>query len=430
MMFIMKFINSIYLEFNHLFRHKGILRRIGIFFVRGPLFNFYNLTFCRVLISSIKKLSIDGSKIDNSLNTTKDHINNAVNWICTNQKLQPDDGVPATVSFCFGKIISSGSFPEVTGYIIKTLFDYSKIFNSGDVFESAIKACEFELNFQNEKGWFPEGSVGTLKGPSVFNTGQIVHGLIRGFNETGDDKYLTSCIKACDWIIQVQRADGAWNNFNYRNLPRTYDSKVSESLLEVSKITDNKKYVQSAQRNLNYVLINQKNNGWFYNCDNTIENNHEPLLHLIGYTIDGLLNCYQLTGEEMYYKASKISLEKLMHKFEITKKPLPERFFSNWSSNSNSLCVTGLAQISLCWANLYNISSDNRFLNAALKMNDVLKSIQFNYGGPRISGSLPGSYPFWGDYSSYAINSWGVKYYIDALIAEYLIKSKLINELT
>ena len=150
----MKFINSIYLEFNHLFRHKGILRRIGIFFVRGPLFNFYNLTFCRVLISSIKKLSIDGSKIDNSLNTTKDHINNAVNWICTNQKLQPDDGVPATVSFCFGKIISSGSFPEVTGYIIKTLFDYSKIFNSGDVFESAIKACEFELNFQNEKGWF------------------------------------------------------------------------------------------------------------------------------------------------------------------------------------------------------------------------------------------------------------------------------------
>jgi hypothetical protein len=424
----MKIIDKIYFKYNHLFRNKGIMRRAGIFFVRGPIFNFYNPTFIRLIISCFKTLKIQSYKKQDSVYTTSDHIDKAVNWICITQNNQPDDGVPATISFCCGKVISSGSFPEVTGYIIKTLFDYSTIFNSLEVFESAVKACEFELNYQNDDGWFPEGSIGSLKGPSVFNTGQIVHGLIRAFHETGDDKYLTSCIKACDWIIKVQRADGAWSNYNYRNLPRTYDSKVSESLLEVSKITDNKEYVQSAQRNLNYVLINQKFNGWFYNCDNTIENNHAPLLHLIGYTIDGLLNCYKLTGEEIYYKASKTPLEKLMHKFEITKKPLPERFFSNWSSNSTSICVTGLAQISLCWSNLYNINDDNRFLNAALKMNDILKSIQFNYGGSKIYGSLPGSYPFWGDYSSYAINSWGVKYYIDALISEYLIKSKLIQE--
>tara|TARA_B100000315_G_scaffold204817_1_gene198371 strand:- start:1895 stop:3037 length:1143 start_codon:yes stop_codon:yes gene_type:complete len=376
----------------------------------------------------MKILDIERLKIDDSLDATKEHIDKAINWILINQNRQPDGGVPATISFYFGRIISSGSFPEVTGYIIKTLFDYAKVFDSLSAFESAIKASEFELQFQNENGSFPGGGVGSLKGPSVFNTGQIVHGLIRAYIETNDDKYLQSCIRACDWIIEVQRPDGAWNNYNYRNLARTYDSKVSEPLLEVAKITNNIIYVNSATSNLDYILTNQKFNGWFYNCDNTVENNNAPLLHLIGYTIDGLLNCYRLTGEDKYLKAAKIPLEKLMHKFEISKKPLPERLFSNWTSNSNCYCVTGLAQISLCWAVLYTINEDYRLLNAALKMNDVLKTMQFNFGGPKILGSLPSSYPFWGDYNSYAINSWGVKYYIDSLIQEYQIKMKL-NEI-
>tara|TARA_B100001964_G_C14204800_1_gene587560 strand:+ start:394 stop:1680 length:1287 start_codon:yes stop_codon:yes gene_type:complete len=421
----MKVLDTVLFNFHQLLSHRRVLRKIALFAFRGPLFNFINPIFLRVFFNTIGKINTEKVRVDVGIEGTKNHINMALNWITVNQTLQPDDGVSSTTTFFLGRIVNSGSFPEVTGYIIKTLFDYANIFNSSACFESALKAADFELRFQNSDGSFPEGVVGALRGPSVFNTGQIVHGLNRAYRESEDEKYLEACIKACNWIIKVQRADGAWRAFNYRNIARTYDSKVSESLLEVARITNDDKYIDAAKRNLNFVISNQKKNGWFYNCDNTIENNHIPLLHLIGYTIDGLLNSYIILHEEIYLESSRKVLEKLLHKFEIEKTPLSGRHSSTWTSSSKSICVTGLAQISLCWSIMYEITEDFRFLNAAFKMNDVLKSMQLKFGGKKIRGSLPGSYPFWGEYSSYAINSWGVKYFIDSLLKEYRIKKEL-----
>ena len=77
---------------------------------------------------------------------------------------------------------------------------------------------------------------------------------------------------------------------------------------------------------------------------------------------------------------------------------------------------------------VFEITHDYRYLNGALKTNDFLKSIQLKSKDERVKGALPASYPIWGDYSSYTINSWGVKYYMDALIQEYKIKKNLLVE--
>ncbi len=61
-------------------------------------------------------------------------------------------------------------------------------------------------------------------------------------------------------------------------------------------------------------------------------------------------------------------------------------------------------------------------------MNDYLKAIQHLKGSIYIKGSLPASYPIWGDYGPWVINSWGIKYFIDALILEHKHKVKIIED--
>lgn len=391
------------------------------------LINMFNPVFRHMMCKSL--WPDKSTNIPDSLEFTKKCIDKGVKWILVHQDFQPDGGVTSRVTFSMWRLIVGTSYPEVTGYIIPTLFNYASIFGSSQAFDAAVKAADFELPLQHLAGYFPGGAVGSLPHPSVFNSSQIVHGLVRAYKETNDIKYIESATKACHWICSVQDGDGAWGKFNYLGMKRVYDAKVCEALLETGNVIGSNDFLTSVNRNLDFVLRHQKDNGWFFNCDNSYKKNNAPLTHTIGYTIQGLLACYFLTLREDLLLAATKTLNVLMHRFELDKKLLPGRLFSNWKAASASSCVTGDAQISLCWMDMYRITEDFRYLNAALKMNDLLKKIQYNCSFKEIDGSLPASYPFWGDYGQCSVNSWGVKFYIDALIQEYLIKKKMIEEM-
>ena len=126
-----------------------------------------------------------------------------------------------------------------------------------------------------------------------------------------------------------------------------------------------------------------------------------------------------------YLNSAKKTLYRLFRKFELTKELLAGRFTENWQPAVKSVCVTGCAQISICWQRLYQLENDIRYFNAALKMNDNLKRLQLLSGSRMIRGGLPSSYPIWGDYSPYTINSWGIKYFIDSLFLEQKILTDL-----
>jgi hypothetical protein len=55
--------------------------------------------------------------------------------------------------------------------------------------------------------------------------------------------------------------------------------------------------------------------------------------------------------------------------------------------------------------------------------------MQYQSKYEEIDGGLPGSYPLWGDYCPNAINSWGIKYFIDALLMELELKEKIMEEI-
>jgi hypothetical protein len=64
------------------------------------------------------------------------------------------------------------------------------------------------------------------------------------------------------------------------------------------------------------------------------------------------------------------------------------------------------------------VTGDLRYLNAALKMNEMLKQLLPFKGRRGVVGGVAGSYPIWGAYQPMRFISWGCKFLADALMLE------------
>ena len=114
------------------------------------------------------------------------HLAAAVDWLCRAQDVrndQPDaGGVSAGWSFEDGWL---PSYPETTGYIIETMLAAAKSLQRPELVERARRMIDWELSIQLPDGAFPGhfGEPGSR--PVIFNTGQIMHGLIAGHTQLG-----------------------------------------------------------------------------------------------------------------------------------------------------------------------------------------------------------------------------------------------------
>jgi hypothetical protein len=68
------------------------------------------------------------------------------------------------------------------------------------------------------------------------------------------------------------------------------------------------------------------------------------------------------------------------------------------------------------------VTDDLRYLNAALKMNEMMKPLIPARGGRGVFGGVGGSYPIWGRYQPLRYLSWGNKFFADALLLERRLK--------
>jgi hypothetical protein len=69
-------------------------------------------------------------------------------------------------------------YPETTDYIIETFIDASEALKRPDLIGRAHRMIDWELSVQYADGAFPKhyGEPGSK--PVIFNTGQIIHGLL------------------------------------------------------------------------------------------------------------------------------------------------------------------------------------------------------------------------------------------------------------
>jgi hypothetical protein len=348
--------------------------------------------------------------------TTDRALRSVVDWILRAQ--QADGGIAAYYSLCTGY---SDSYPEVTGYIIPTLYDFGRLTEQAAARHAAERATRWLLSLQMSSGAFPGGlhrsdsGRESLAQPSVFNTGQVLQGLVRSHAETGSAQILERAVAAGDWLASIQQTDGSWSGeATYQGTAHTYYSMVSWALAQLASESKDPRHAAAADRNIDWVLAHVKPSGW---ADGVNLRGHPAYLHFIAYVIQGTLECGILRRRDDAIQAAANAAWVLLRKFE-THKRLLGTYEPDFTGGHNFSCLTGNAQISCVWLRLFEVTGDLRYLNAALKMNEFLKqSISLN-GSRGIAGGVAGSYPIWGAYQPMRFISWGSKFLADALMLE------------
>jgi hypothetical protein len=341
-------------------------------------------------------------------------LNKAIDWLMYSGQQMKDNGFG---SFHINSKWST-SYVETTGYIITSLVDYSQQFHRNDVFDRAVDAAKWLVSVQRPSGGWQGARIADDQPEIVFNTGQVLRGLLSVYNINKDETLLNAARKACDWLCEIQHPEGYWEKNAFLNARRVYDSFVDAPLLAVCQITGDEKYKTAALKNIRWIQTQQNENGWFKNCDNTIKHNDRPILHTISYTIDGLIDSALILNDPSILAIAVKPADTLFDIFN-KKKFLNGRFDQHWNGSEYPIC-TGCAQIAIIWMKLYKITSNLQYLNAALKMNDFLIFVQSRMANEpdNTKGAIPGSFPLWGKYEPFAFPNWATKFFSDSLLLE------------
>jgi hypothetical protein len=341
----------------------------------------------------------------------REALEQAVHWLTVAQDRSGAGGVASYEFYGW-----TNGYPEVTGYIIPTIWDCRHALGRLELAERAVRMSNWELEIQTEDGGWEGGVVGDNQPPIVFNTGQVVRGLLRTHKETGEQCYLDAVVLAADWIVEVQEEDGSWTRANYRGLKRVYDSYVSAPLARAAKATGQRAYEEAAIRNCEFVLRQQHENGWFDLCDNSPFFVEAPVTHAIGYTIDGLLEAGELLGRNDFILAAAKAADGVIEAISPSGR-LAGRLDARWRPAVSWVCLTGSAQIGIALLKLHAQTGEVRYADAARRLANFLIYVQrLNAIGEVRRGALPGSYPVWGTYAPLKYPCWAAKYLVDMLL--------------
>lgn len=165
-----------------------------------------------------------------------------------------------------------------------------------------------------------------------------------------------------------------------------------------------------------WTLRQEHGEGWFdHNC---LNDNDAPLLHTMAYTSRGLLECGVILSDQSYIDAASRTADCLVSRLRKNGS-IAGRFNRKWQASATWSCLTGVAQMSLVWQRLYEVTGNEEYIEAARKANVFLRGRQDTTNrNPGIRGGIAGSYPITGDYGKYRFLNWAAKFYVDALMRE------------
>ncbi|RFC31603.1 MAG: Squalene-hopene cyclase C-terminal domain-containing protein [Candidatus Nitrotoga sp. MKT] len=345
------------------------------------------------------------------------HLVGVIDWLCRAQDIrdgQPDaGGVSAGWSFEDGWL---PSYPETTGYIIETFLAANKVLDRPDLEKRAQRMIDWELSIQQNDGAFPGhfGEAGSR--PVIFNTGQIMHGMLAGYLQLGRQECLTAAVKAGLWLVRQQDADGCWHRFEHNDVPHVYNTRGTWALAATGLIANEPELTQAARRNLDWALNQQTTSGWF--CTNAFTPDKAPFTHTIAYAIRGFLESGILLDDARYLSAA-LTAARGMAQVQRADGWLAGTYTDNWMPCANYSCLTGVAQMSLNWTRLAQDGSAPEFReNARRAIGYVKRTQRLNDADEAARGGIAGSSPIWGDYSRFEYPNWAAKFFADALMMD------------
>ena len=338
----------------------------------------------------------------------QEHLAAAISWLKRAHDVTPDDGVSWGYSL---KGRWRPSYRETSGYIATTFFDVAQQLKDDDCWQRAVVISKWLVQMQNADGSISDPRYGS--GGIVFDTGQVLLGLVRAFEETQEPLFLQAAERAGDWLVEVADTQGRWLQNTHCGIPHVYNTRVAWALLKLNALSPSLDRERVARANLDWAL-NQQQNGWFEQC--AFKQGVAPFTHTIAYAIRGLLESGLLLGEQKYIDAAvrgaEVSLEHLRCDGFI-----PGQIDTDGRAQGRYCCLTGNCQMAIVWQLLFEQKGEQRYSQAAKdSLRYVMSCQDIRTSDPNIRGGIKGSQPLWGKYTRLSYPNWATKFFIDALL--------------
>jgi hypothetical protein len=348
-----------------------------------------------------------------NLLTTEERLTLALTWF--RNSLLPEGGASALYSMMMGTF--KPGYPLATAGWIPTLSRvkrfYPNIFK--DVFgddDILSKLAHWVIRTQRRDGTFP-GNYGDYmnQAPRIFNNGVIIHGLLDYYNSVNEPELLLSARRSADWLLKVQSQDGSWRQFTLHQL--SSNTLTASALIRLGDITGEKSYNEAGEKNIRFALSLQLPNG--YLSGNGFTTSPTAYTVTIGYALEGILEAGILTGSPYWKEATLrglIPVLNLVRNDGFLYGEIDEQFHST----SSYCCLQGNCQLAIIALKLASLKNADHLRDTASLMLNYVASKQLNAPKGDLSGGVTGSWPISGNYSSYEIPSWTVRYFVEALM--------------
>jgi len=265
--------------------------------------------------------------------------------------------------------------------------------------------------------------------PAMFNTGQVIFGWCAAYAEAKEPRFLESLKKAANFMVETMDSDGAWRKhlglFAHPDLDEyAYNVRAAWALMKAHEVSGDAGYRDAGRRNVEHVVSMTQTNGW--TPKNCLNDAGAPLLHTIAYTLQGLLESVVILNEQGAVNVVLTASGHLLNAMEMAG-TLRGRYDSQWKPTVRWRCLTGEAQMAITWLRLSKLTGDEKWRNAALRLNEGLKRLQVVNGPPEIAGAIKGSYPVFREYGRYEYLNWATKFFMDALLLELGVESASVR---
>jgi len=348
-----------------------------------------------------------------------EHLDAAVAWIKRAHDITGNGGVAQT--FLVRQLKWAPAYPETTGYIIPTLYRYSALTGDPDAAARARRMADWECDIQLADGGVLAGALGASDEPTVFNTGQVLFGWVRAYEVERDERYRDGAVRAADWLCKAQDADGCWRRFGSpftATAVNLYNTRTSWGLALVHGITDERRFIDAAVRNVEWALSQVHPNGWMPN--NCLSDDRQPFLHTIAYAMRGFLEVGAYASRTDFIDQAKRIGDAVLMRLPGNG-ALPGRFDAAWNATVKWSCLTGNCQMAINWARLYQLTGDSRYREAVSRVNRFTCSTQRLDGDDAERGGIKGSHPIQGGYHPWQYPNWAAKFFADALMMQMAI---------
>lgn len=305
-------------------------------------------------------------------------------------------------------------FPETTGYIIPTLFDYARFSGKDRYRRMGIDLADWEVRIQRSDGSV-RTDIGINEEATVFDTGQGLFGFVRAWEECGEG-YAKAAIAAGDWLLERQDDDGCWRRDTFRSVPHTYNTRSAWALIRLGGVSGEERFHAGGSRNLRWALGQQNSDGWLQ--ENSFYPQEAPLTHTIAYSIRGLLEGGLLLEDDSFVEAA-VRASRPLRDLSLDRKRLAGTYAAGWQGDDSFSCLTGNAQLAIVFFILDDLCPNELYGDAARALTQHLRGQQdLESSLPGIRGGIKGSVPVDGKYSPMVILNWATKFFVDALMLE------------